>query len=97
MSTHSVYLVSGLEDRNNGDPLNGIIIDVVVSHGLLTVLEVLWRPLKIFLRILNEARRVSIRQTNGIAPSLSASFFRPFGLAHVSRPRVCQSRGCHHK
>jgi hypothetical protein len=84
VSIHSAYLVSDLADSNNGDHLNGIFIVVVVSHGLITVLE----TLKYIVRILNEVRRFSIRQTNGTAPSLSASFFRPFGLAYASRPCV---------
>jgi hypothetical protein len=53
MSIHSVYLVSDLEGSDNGDPLNGIIIVVALSHGLVTVFE----TLKNVLRILNEVRR----------------------------------------
>jgi hypothetical protein len=53
MCIHSVYLVSDLEGSDNGDPLNGIIIVVTVSHGLVTVLE----TLKNVLRTQNEVRR----------------------------------------
>ena len=48
MSIHSVYLVSDLEGSDNGDPLMGLFIVLVVSHGLVTVLG---RLLKMFLRV----------------------------------------------
>jgi hypothetical protein len=41
VSTHSVYLVSDLEVSDNGDPLTGLFVVLVVSHSLLTVLETL--------------------------------------------------------
>jgi len=44
-----------------------------------------------------EYEEVFLFQTNDTAPSLSASFFRLFGLAHASRIRVYQSRGSHHE
>jgi hypothetical protein len=48
MSIHSVYLVSDLEDSDNGDPLKtGLFIVLTVSHGLVTVLETLQNVFKV--------------------------------------------------
>ena len=37
MSIHMLYLVSDLEDSDNGDPLRDYSLQLAVIHGLVTV------------------------------------------------------------